>query len=353
MAGFVIVGSGWRARFFMRIASRFPGLFDLKYVLCRSREKAELLSSELGVRTTFSESECVEARPDFVVVAVSKRDNFAVAAHWASLGLPVLMETPAGSDFEELCKLWEMHESGAKIAVAEQYFRYPLIASGLRALDGGLIGEPDCAELSLVHDYHAASLIRRTLGLHKLQKLPEFTVNAREYVYPVEETDSRGGPIKDGTVKKRGRVRADIDFDNGKSAFYDFDGVQYHTAIRARHINVRGVRGEWNDTVIRYVDGDHEPELLELRAGAVPGYESLMTPELEEIAAKWNPFVHMENAQDEYAISTLLLDMAAYINGGREPYPLREALEDAYMWQMLTKALETCKTVSSGPRPWA
>ncbi len=353
MESFAVVGSGWRARFFMRIANSFPELFDLKYVLCRSEEKAELLKRELGVKATLSEDDCVEARPDFVVVAVSKPDNFSVARHWASLGFPVLMETPAGSEFEELCKLWELHGSGAKIAVAEQYFRYPLIASGLRAVDAGLIGEPDCAELSLVHDYHAASLIRRTLGLHKLEKLPEFTIRAKEYVYPVEETDSRGGPIKDGTVKDRGRVRAEIEFENGKSAFYDFDGVQYHTAIRARHINVRGVRGEWNDTVIRYVDENHEPGIMKLRTAAVPGYESLMTPELEGTAARWNPFVHMENAQDEHAIATLLLDMGAYINGGPEPYPLREALEDAYMWQMLIKAVETGKTVSSGPRPWA
>lgn len=351
MSSFVIVGSGWRARFFMRIANNFPGLFDLKYVLCRSREKAELLSAELGVKTTLSESECVEAGPDFVVVAVSKGDNFAVASHWASLGFPVLMETPAGASFEELCELWELHEGGAKIAVAEQYFRYPLIAAGLRAVDGGLIGEPDCVELSLVHDYHAASLIRRMLMLHKLKKLPEFTLRAREYVYPVEETDSRGGPIKDGTVKERGRVRADIDFEGGKRAFYDFDGVQYHTAIRARHINVRGVRGEWNDTVVRYVSGGHEPGMLRLTAAAVPGYERLMTRELEDMA--WSPFVHMENAQDEYAIATLMLDMGAYINGGPEPYPLREALEDAYMWQALARALETGDEQGSGPRPWA
>lgn len=345
---FVVVGSGWRSEFYARIAGRFPEIFDLKYILCRSEEKAKAIGERLGAPATASEEACVGAKPDFVVVAVNKDSVFEVARHWARLGFPVLMETPAGVSEEELIALWDLSSEGAVIRVAEQYFRYPLIASGFRALSDGLIGEPDSVELSLVHDYHAASLIRRMLGL----ELTDFTVTGRKYVCPVEETDSRLGPVTDGTVKPRTRVRAEFAFENGKRAFYDFDGVQYHSFIRSRHIDVRGVHGQWNDTVIRYTDTGHLPGMLELRASPVPGYEGLMTPELAKIGEKWNPFVHMETAQDEYAIATLLWDMGELVRTGREFYSLAEALEDAYMWLRMHKCVETGQIVRSEARPW-
>ena len=54
---FVIVGSGWRSLFFARIAQKFPQQFELKYMLCRTKEKAEKMSSEYGIPTTLSPEE--------------------------------------------------------------------------------------------------------------------------------------------------------------------------------------------------------------------------------------------------------------------------------------------------------
>ena len=67
---FVIVGSGWRSLFFARIARQFPEQFDLKYMLCRSEEKAQELKEKYGLPSTTSEELCDEAKPDFVVVAI-------------------------------------------------------------------------------------------------------------------------------------------------------------------------------------------------------------------------------------------------------------------------------------------
>ena len=55
---FVIVGSGWRAMFFVRIAKRYPELFHLNYLLCRSEEKAERLRQEEGISVTTSVQAC-------------------------------------------------------------------------------------------------------------------------------------------------------------------------------------------------------------------------------------------------------------------------------------------------------
>lgn len=348
---FAVVGSGWRAMFYVRAARHFPERFELKAVLCRGEERAAELRAR-GVPAVLTGEEVVRLRPDFIVVAVQKGVNFAVTKRWLELGFPVLAETPAGCEYGELCELWRLYEAGARIAVAEQYFRYPLIAAGLREVERGTIGTPRSVTLSLCHDYHAASVIRRMLMLER-GRLLDFTVSGTAREYPVERTDSRFGPVTDGSVGPSARVTAELLFDDGKSAFYDFDGVQYHTFIRARHIDLRGERGQWYDTSILYSDAAHTPGMARLRAGAIPGYEDLMTPELSAIAERWNPLVHMETAQGEYAVATLLADMEGLVSDGREGYPLREALEDAYTWLLLSEALSTPgKTVASSQRPW-
>lgn len=51
---FVVVGSGFRSLFYARIAKRFPQFFTLKYLLCRTEEKAQKLNAEYGIPTTTS-----------------------------------------------------------------------------------------------------------------------------------------------------------------------------------------------------------------------------------------------------------------------------------------------------------
>lgn len=347
---FSVVGSGWRSEFFARVAAAHPERFELQNILCRTEEKAALLRRK-GRPATADEGDIINGKPNFIVVAVSRGDNVQVVRHWLELGFPVMAETPAGCGFEELCQLWELHQMGARLTVAEQYVRYPLIAAGLRAIEAGKIGEPHAVSLSLCHDYHAASVIRRMLRM-ETGPLADFTVTAGCRDYPVERTDSRYGPLTGGEVTTSGRVTAELAFSNGKWACYDFDGVQYHTFIRARHIDVRGQRGQWNDTTLLYSDATHTPHRENLLAVPIPGYEHLMTPELARIGSEWHPYVHMENPQDEYAIATLMDDMDAYLHGGPEPYPLRESLEDAYTWLLLGKSIDTNAPVQSQPRPW-
>ena len=353
---FVIVGSGWRAMFYVRIALRYPQCFKLCRLLCRTKEKAERIRKEYGIPTTTDVGACEEARPDFVVVAVDRASNFAVTKQWLEKDFAVLSETPAAETVDELEELWALHRRGARLQIAEQYIRYPLIAAGLRAIERGLLGDPYAAELSLAHDYHAASLIRHMLrcGSGTADRpFPAMKLCGKSYDFPVEETGSRYGSITDGSVKQRRRTRVTLEFDNGKAAFYDFDSVQYHSAIRARHINVQGQRGEWNDTVLRYTVASHHPVREELKARLDPAYEALHTRQLLELSRTWSPEVHMEAIQDEYAIATLMLDMRAFIDHDREVYPLPEALEDAWTWLLMDEAAKhPGQTITSRPRAW-
>ena len=353
---FVIVGSGWRAMFYVRVALRYPQCFKLCYLLCRTQEKAAYIHRNYGIPVTTEAQVCKEARPDFVVVAVDRASNFAVTKQWLEEGYAVLSETPAAETVDELEELWALSQRGAHLQIAEQYIRYPLIAAGLRAIERGLLGDPYAVELSLAHDYHAASLIRHMLrcGLGSADRpFPAMKLRGKIYDFPVEETGSRYGSITDGSVKHRKRTRLTLEFDNGKAAFYDFDSVQYHSEIRARRINVQGQHGEWNNTILRYTDASHRPIREKLKAWLDPSYEVLHTRQLLELSQTWNPEVHMEPLQDEYAIATLMLDMRAFFEHGREGYPLSEALEDAYAWLLMDEAAKhPGQVVSSRPRVW-
>lgn len=336
---FVIVGSGWRSLFFARIAKKYPEQFTPKYMLCRTQEKADKMAAEYDIPTTTSEEVCDDAKPDFVVVAVSKTGLFAETMKWAEKGYAVLCETPAADSVDDLKKLWAMVCAGAKIQIAEQYHRYPFLASGLKEIREGKLSDPRAVYLSVAHDYHGISLIRRMLQPENPESLRLEYMSGEQYAYDVTDTDSRYGAITDGSVKEQTRTVVTLHFAGGKKAIYDFSGVQYHSYIRARHLNVQGRDGEWNDTMLRYVDATHMPQEKQVTAYLNPKYECLNTDELLRQNKTWNPFISLDNEQDEYAIATMMYDMREYITGGKEVYPMAEALEDAYLYQLMKEAV--------------
>ena len=114
---FVIVGSGWRAMFYVRIALRYPQCFKLCYLLCRTKEKAERIRREYGIPVTTDAHLCEDARPDFIVVAVDRASKFAVTKQWLAKGFVVLSETPAAETVEELEELWALHQAGARLQI--------------------------------------------------------------------------------------------------------------------------------------------------------------------------------------------------------------------------------------------
>ena len=353
---YLIVGSGYRAGFYGRIARRYPELFRAAF-LCRSEEKAALMRSRTGIGAVTSPEEGEAFRPDFAVIAVNKTSICSVAEEWVQRGFPVMTETPCGMTENELKRLWTLHCQGARITTAEQYHRYPGLVAGLGAVREGRIGTPHFAYLSLVHDYHAASLFRRMLCADG----EGFTLRGSRMKSPLIVTDSRNGAVYDGHAAEEVRDTVIIDFDSGKRAVYDFSGSQYHSFLRSRHLVVRGEKGEWNDNLlytwreaqVRYPDKEN-PDSREENASGFPvtecllpvipeKYRALDTPEMRDIRKVWRPEIHLDSAQDEFAIASMLFDMINCLHGSKDVYPLREALADAYFRILMERAFS---------RPW-
>ena len=331
------MGSGFRAMFYGRIARTYPELFEMKYMLCRSQEKADRIRTQTGFSVTTSKEACEACRPDFVVVAVNKANIADVAEEWVLRGHTVLTETPAGASLEQLERIWELRERcGCRIQVAEQYFHYPSLSVGMKYIERGDIGEPFSLYISVAHDYHGASIMRKYLSVGQ----EAFAVAAKRFRFPLTETDSREGAVTDGRTTLRERDIALFEFASGKIGLYDFSGEQYHSFIRSRHIIVRGRDGELSDQVLYRLDDRHYPRTKILLPELEPRYRVLETKRIRDYVRMWKPELSLDEIEDEYAIACMLYDMGDYIASGKEIYPLRDALQDAYMWLVLQEAVQ-------------
>lgn len=349
MLSYIIVGSGYRAEYFGRIAKAHPDVFRALF-LCRSREKADKMTADTGIAATTDERECLSFRPDFAVIAVDRAHVEPVAEEWINKGFPVVTETPVGDTPEQLLRLWELGQRGAKIVCSEQYHRQNVLMSGLSAVKEGLIGEPSSMYISLVHEYHAASLIRRALLVPAGEG---FTVRAVNQKTRAVKTDSRTSAFWDNEEAEISRDTALVSFSSGKFAVYDFDSIQYRSFIRARHLSVRGSRGEWSDATLLYADERGVPQRKLLGADMPEKYRCLDTQTLRDRRKIPSNELNCDTAQDEFAIASILLDMEGYLKGGPSPYPLSEALEDAYFAVKLKEALASPHApVTSEKMPW-
>ena len=334
MLSYVIVGSGYRAQYYGRVAQTWPEQFRAVF-LCRSAEKAAKMKRETGLDSVLTAEAAEAFSPDFIVVAVDKGHIADVAEEWALRGYPVVTETPLADTEEKLERIQKLAKSGARIVCCEQYHRYPLLAAGLEAVRQGLIGTPRSAYFSALHDYHAASIIRRALMTGK----ESCSMHGTRVVGPATETDSRGGAVLDGRTVNESRDLVLAVFESGKSALYDFAPIQYRSYIRTRHITVRGDRGEWNDTTVYGLDEHNRPFRRMLTPEIPEKYRCLDSQALRDLRRAWRPELILDTLQDEFAIATILLDMGEYLAGGDAPYPLWEAVEDVRFWMRLRETV--------------
>ena len=361
---FVIVGSGWRSLFYVRIAKALPEVFELGAMLCRTEEKAQRMASENGIYTTTSMEECRAMKPDFVVVAVNKASIAQVSKEWMDYGFTVLCETPAAVDLDTLKELWQAHLAGGRLVVAEQYKYDGLYQAQLKSLESGMLGEPSFLHISLAHEYHGASLMRAYL---QESPLAEFSVSAKSYAFPTVETINRYEKFNDGKVVKKNRVVATYEFSDGKDAVYEFDSEQYRSPIRNNYVKLQGVRGEMKDEVFSWLDKANEPVKAKLVSFNRPFNRDSENPNLksdyecrqiklvhehgwEEIVYE-SPFEGHDLSTEESAIAALMLQAAEYEREAAG-WELRNTLQDAYMAILMKQAVETGEKVTSQIQSW-
>lgn len=351
---YVLIGYGWRADFFYRIAKELPDQFHISAAVLRTEDRAKEVAEKQGVFATADLDKALAINPDFVVLCVPRNIVKDYIEKLFSKNVPVLCETPPGKTIDELNDLWHIKEKyNGRIQIVEQYYLQPLYASLLNVIQSRKIGEVSNMTLSALHGYHAVSIFRKFLGI----EFENCKITGKRFFFNVTATNSRTGFDRSGTIIKADRDMVTLEFDNGKFGFLDFEGEQYFSLIRTRRLNVQGVRGEINDMTVRYlndknlaVTGDLNRIDLGIYNNSNWSHQGIM---FENDFVYENPFELARFNDDEIAVADCLKHMKQYVDTGKDFYSLKEALQDTYISFKMEEATQSGKVVETTLQDWA
>ncbi|MBW4084413.1 Gfo/Idh/MocA family protein [Paenibacillus sp. S150] len=352
---FGLLGGGWRAEFYLRIARELPEQFAVGAVFVRNKDKAEALSRAWGVRVYTAIGEFISAAGacSFTVVSLKKDISTAYLIGLAEAGIPVLAETPPAPDLAQLKELWRRAGRSATVQIAEQYLFQPMHAARMAFAASGRLGTVSQAQVSAAHGYHGISLIRRLLGIG----FGNAGIRAQNFRSPIIRGPQRSGPPSGEAVAQSVQTLATLDF-GGQLGVFDFTGDQYFSWIRGSRVLVRGERGEILNDDISWLQDYDTPLFSRLRridAGHGGNLEGFY---LKGIMAggEWlyrNPFAPARLSEDEIAIAESLVRMQRHVQGGPSFYSLAEGCQDQYLALLLEQAAVSGETVVSQRQPWA
>ena len=326
---FAVVGSGWRAEYFFRIATARPDRFEICGVATRREAEVDRLADQHGLPVFTDDRRIDELAPDFVVVATTAAANVDACEDLADRGHAVLLETPAGVDAAQFTRLEQLGARGARVQVAEQYRYQPLLAARLAVIESGRLGPITSARMSVAHEYHGVALLRAALGCG----IGPFTVQSHVHRSSITRGPDRAGPAPVDELVPSTEVVATIDFD-GRLGVYDWSDEQYFSWIRSLRFSVRGERGEIEDDIVRYLNDAGDPIEQSLRRWDT-GLEGNLEPPGHRgylLGDEWvyrNPFPEVRWSDDEIAVATVLDHMATFVETGDEFSPLADGVHDA------------------------
>jgi len=351
-----LIGAGWRAEYFLRIARDLPERFTVARVLVRTVESASSVAGTWGVGATTSLADFLTGSYDFVVVSTPWAVVPELIEALVAAGIPVLSETPPAPDAAALRSLWGS-VGGAPVQVAEQYFLQPHHAARLAVVRSGLLGEVSSARLSVAHGYHGVSLARLFLGAG----FDPVTIRADALTDPLLSSNGRDGWFDELAPVAGRRTVAMLRFGDAgageRNAVFDFTDEQYFSPVRSRHTSVRGTRGEISDNTVTHLVGPGNAAVGELRRD-VTGIESdlsgnyLRRVTLHTDVLWQNRFAPARLNDDEIAVAEAMHRMAVFVRTGEDFYSLAEASHDHYLGLLIDEAAASGETVRSEPMPW-
>ncbi len=350
-----IVGTGWRAEFYIRIAQALPDEFEIVGVVARRSENAEIMRKNWSISTFSTLSELITTiKPDYIVTSVSWSSNPGVLEECVNRSIPVLSETPPAPDLDALRKLWSEIGSKQLVQVAEQYLYLPGHAARKTAIDRGAIGIPSSVHVSSTHGYHAMSIVRGYLGF----PMGVTQVQASMFSALLVDPLNRNGWNEDLAPKTARTTLATIDFGDGKSALYDFTDNQWHNQLRLRRILIRGSEGEIaDDTIIRLrkPNAITKSQFNRFQLGHDLNLDGHDTEHisLDGEVIYQNPFVGCRFMDEEIAIASMMRGMSAWVaEQGPEPYSLAQAAQDLLISLAIEESLLSGSKVQTELEAW-
>lgn len=351
---FGIVGGGWRAQFFLRVAREISDLFEIKVVVEPNEAAAEKLKNEWKVEVVRNTDALERFREniEFLVLCLRPEVLPDVVKELTGKEYYILTETFSMETVEELQRYYQSIHKPKLIQIAEQYWLRPTHQARLKKISDGLIGTVTQAQISIGHGYHGISLLRKYLDV----MFEPCRINAWCFRNHIVKGPGRFGyPLKEDIITDQQSVGI-FEFQN-KWGLFDFTEEQYFSEIRGYRILARGEKGEVDDYVIRYLKDFKTPVILpmvRLDSGldgsmGVPGNEAII---FGEEWAYQSPFGVRRLSDDEIAIATMLQNMGKYVASGKSFYSFSEGCQDQYLDILMKKSIETGQVVETEPQAW-
>ncbi|HEY3752352.1 MAG TPA: Gfo/Idh/MocA family oxidoreductase [Pseudonocardiaceae bacterium] len=351
---FGLIGSGWRAEFFLRLASQLPERFRATGLVTRSAERGAEITATWGVPCFRTVAELIaHSQQDVVIPCVPWPVTPQVTVELVEHGVKVLAETPPAPDVAGLRQLWQAVGGTGLVQVAEQYMLMPAHAARGAVVGQGVIGEATSVQVSSTHLYHAVSMIRGLLGVG----FAPARVTAQSFTAPLADPIKPTGWTDDLIPKPAATMLATIDFD-GRMGLYDFTDNQWWNPLRGRRIVIRGSLGEIiDDRVTRVVDERTvvESPLVRRRAGTDLDLRGV---DLEHISFDGKVLWRNESfgarlSEDDIAVVDLLASTIAWSRDeGPPPYPLADGCQDHLISLAIEESARTGQPVTTGMEIW-
>lgn len=343
----ILIGYGWRSLFFFRIIKALPDRFTLVKWVLRTKQRAEEVADRYQVETGCEVAEALSHPHDLVILSVPSSSMESLLSLLIKEGETVLCETGfTALSLENLTSLYHMYAaSKSTVLVAEQYYRYPYYHS-CRAIEP-LLGPITEVRVSSLHDHHGTSLIRHFLA----ERGENCTISATCRSSWVVKTGARDTVVSSGERIQTKRTTAVLAFEDGRTGYFDFADVQYHSSIRSNHFSLFGERGEIVDNEVRYLNAEHEGIVQTIQriedGGNNNNPRSLRAITFGDVYHFRNPYWPLGFNDDEIAIA-LCMEDACQGKG----YALHEALQDAYLAGCIHRSYTEGRSIETQSQVW-
>lgn len=318
MINYIVIGGGWRAEFYLRIAGAMPDMFNVSAICVRNPERAKYLSEKFNVKVVKTVEEALQESFDFIVNCINKENIADLSVELADKGYYVLSETP-------IMKAPKPGHCYDRIQVAEQFHLKGTYQAIKKIIDLGIIGTVNYINISVAHDYHAMSLVRFLLNDYEQPKLlGEFSIDDI-----MLKSHGRTGEFQEKRMEDTAQKIRVYKF-KAATVVYDYNTEQYFSPIRKDRLLIRGTRGEIENGQVRYFNKNNEfvySDIHLLKAGLLDGFYDDKIIFGDEILFKF-PFKEARLSEEETAIAECLIGMSKYIKTKNKLYSYEKAFED-------------------------
>lgn len=321
----VLLGTGWRAHFYMRISIKLPDILNIVSVYTRSEKREEEIRKE-GFNAFSDLDAALSFDHDAVIIASGKEGFLQILRFLHERGEKLISETSFLPLTDEELEELSMYDG----LVMEQYMHTPLF-SAVSGFLSSIDDKPDQLYLSGLHNHHSAAVARRILGTGF--RMPE-EIHSMSFSSRMVKTGSRSGMDRGGKTEEYERKARMMRL--GDALFiHDFSSNQYHSYLYGRHFEIRGRSFVITEDGVRTVDKAGYPLFLPFifHRDTASGNGSLS---LSHVSAGGktvfvNPYYPVEMNDDEIAMAIMLEQYGKGIN----LYPFREGTMDAKLGGLL------------------